>query len=292
MDLGHARRWALILHGGAKDIPKHQEKAHREGCERALAAGVAVLRDGGSSVTATEAAVRVLEEEPVFNAGIGSVPNAAGDIEMDAAMMDGRTLRIGAVSAIQRVRHPVSVARMLLNEQPILLASEGAERFAAETSAELCSADDLVAGEKKPGRDTVGCVALDLDGNMAVAASTGGLEGSPPGRVGDTALPGCGFYADNGIGAVAFSGDGESIARTLLAAHVMTMLHDRDPQSAAESAIERLGRVGGEAGCIVVDRRGRFGCAHNSSGFAFAFQASELDRPHVFLHAARKRARA
>jgi beta-aspartyl-peptidase (threonine type) len=292
MDLGQVPRWAIILHGGAKDIPKHQEQAHRKGCERALAAGVAVLRNGGSAVQATEASVRVLEEEPVFNAGTGSVRNAVGDIEMDAAMMEGRTLRIGAVSAIRRVRHPVSVARMLLHEQPILLTSGGAERFAAENAAELCSAEDLMADEEKPGRDTVGCVALDLEGDMAVAASTGGLEGSPAGRVGDTALPGCGFYADNSIGAVAFSGDGESIARTLLAAHVMTMLHDRDPQTAAESAIARLTRVGGEAGCIVVDRRGRFGCAHNSSDFAFAFQASDLDRPHVFLRAARKRARA
>jgi beta-aspartyl-peptidase (threonine type) len=129
----------------------------------------------------------------------------------------------------------------------------------------------------------VGCVALDGRGNLAAGTSTGGLTGCHPGRVGDSPLPGCGFYAENGRGAAAFSGDGESIARVTLAAHAMLCLAEGDPQAAAEATIQRLGRVGGEAGCILLDREGRPGWAHNSSGFAVAYAASGMDQPRVFL---------
>jgi beta-aspartyl-peptidase (threonine type) len=282
---GDSKRWCIILHGGAKDIAPEAEAAHRAGCHVALAAGEAVLRRGGSAVEAVEVAIRALEDDPTFNAGYGSVLNANGDVEMDAAVMDGSTLDVGGVAGLRGVRHPVSVARLMLRERPVLLAAEGARHFAAEQGAELCDPRDLVRqpAPAGPAHDTVGCLAFDARGALAAGTSTGGLSGSYPGRVGDSPLPGCGFYAENGCGAVAFSGDGESIARVTLAAHAMHRLADSNPQAAAEATIRRLGRVGGEAGCILLDREGQPGWAHNSSSFAVAYSASDMDQPCVFL---------
>ena len=136
--------WALIVHGGAKEIAPEQEEANRHGCLEALAAGQAILEQGGSAVDAVEAAIRILESDPTFNAGYGSDLNADGEVEMDAALMDGSSLALGAVAAIQGVRHPISVARRMLSETPTLLVGEGARRFAAAQDAELCEPGELV----------------------------------------------------------------------------------------------------------------------------------------------------
>jgi L-asparaginase / beta-aspartyl-peptidase len=281
--------WAIIVHGGAKEIVPEQEEVNRAGCLTALAAGRALLERDGTAVAAVEAAIRVLEDDPTFNAGYGSVLNAADEVEMDAAVMDGRTLDVGAVAGIKGVRHPVSVAGLLLGEGPTLLVSDGARTFAAERGAELCDPAAMItpaqtACEARRGHDTVGCVALDSAGNLAAGTSTGGLQGTPPGRVGDSPLPGCGFYADNAAGAVAFSGDGESIARTLLAARVMQGLEaGREPKDAVQRSLAHLGRVGGEAGGIAVDDQGRIGFAHNSSHFALAWMSDGMNTPRVRL---------
>jgi len=284
-------RWALILHGGAKTIKPELFDRNREGCLAAAAAGATVLRNGGSAVLAVEEAVRRLEDNPVFNAGLGSVLNSDGVVEMDAAIMDGSTLAVGAVAGVRRIRNPVGVARAMLDERPVLLAGEGAERFAADHGIALCDpsemiAKDAVASEYSKAHDTVGCVALDMQGRIAAATSTGGLPGKHPGRIGDSPVPGSGFYADDRLGGTAFSGDGESILRTMLAAHVMSGLETGSAGPAAASAIARLGRVGGEAGAIVIDRAGRFGIAHNSDHFAIALDASWLDYPRAALTAA------
>jgi isoaspartyl peptidase/L-asparaginase-like protein (Ntn-hydrolase superfamily) len=282
-------RWAIVLHGGAKTIAFHRREANQVGCLSALAAGVAALRSAGA-VAAVETAIRVLESDPTFNAGRGSVLNADGDIEMDAAIMDGANLNVGAVAALRSVRHPITVARLLLRETPVLLTAEGARRFAADHGVQLCDQAALIVQDQKPGVqdhngcDTVGCVALDMAGNLASGTSTGGLAGCHPGRVGDSPLPGCGLYADNNLGGVAFSGDGEYIARMILAARVMQELEASSPQKAVERAIDRLKTIGGEAGGIALDRRGRVGWAHNSEGFAVALHTSAMDRPKVFLH--------
>jgi L-asparaginase / beta-aspartyl-peptidase len=281
--------WALILHGGAKEIAPEQEDANRTGCLAALKVGAAILNRGGTALDAVEATIRVLEDDPTFNAGRGSVLNADGEIEMDAAMMDGATLDIGGVAALRGVCHPISVARLMLREVPTLLVAEGAARFAAERGAELCGPRDLISagsgGTAAPdGHDTVGCVALDADGNLAAGTSTGGLTGCHPGRVGDSPLPGCGLYANNESGGVSLSGDGESIARTMLAARVVQSLESGDtPQAAIGASLLRLERVGGEAGGIVLDRRGRVGWAHNSSHFAIGYITSAMDQPKVHL---------
>lgn len=268
-------RWALIVHGGAKAIPLAAWARHRQGCLAAVEAGAAVLVAGGDAVSAVETAVRALEDDPTFNAGRGSVRNAAGEVECDAAIMDGASLAVGGVAAVRTLRHPISVARAMLPERPVLLVGEGAESFARAHGQEFCAPEDLLvdqaAGE---GCDTVGCVALDLAGNLAAGTSTGGLSGCAVGRVGDSPLPGCGLYADNMVGAVSLSGEGESLIRTTLAARLIRALEDQAPEPAIETAMAALARVGGEAGLIVIDRHGRVGWGHNSAQFAVAHAAS------------------
>jgi len=264
-------RWAIIVHGGAKPIAPGDEEAHRLGCLLALAAGQAVLEAGGAAVEAVETAVRVLEDDPTFNAGYGAVLNDRGEVECDAAIMDGRDLSVGGVAAVSTLRHPISVAAAMLPERPVLLVGAGAERFARAHDGEFCAPRDLVVERPgDPGCDTVGCVALDTRGHLAAGTSTGGLTGSHQGRVGDSPLPGCGLYADDAIGAVSLSGDGESLIRTTLAARLIHSLEAVAPGEAITLALARLARVGGEAGLIVIDADGRLDWGHNSPQFAVA----------------------
>jgi beta-aspartyl-peptidase (threonine type) len=282
------RRWALIVHGGAKEISPEEEQANREGCLEAVAAGQQVLEAGGHAVDAAEAAVKILESRPVFNAGYGSVLNRGGDVEMDASIMEGANLNIGAVGALKGVRHPVSVARMLLPEEPILVVGEGAFMFARDNHAELVPNEALITEENREelkfAKDTVGCVAMDQNGNLVAATSTGGLTGAFVGRLGDSPLPACGFYADNNIGAVAFSGHGEGIARLALAAQVMGSIDREGPEKALEKALAQLPRVGGDAGGISIAKDGQMGWTHNSPHFAVAMTASDMNEPRVWLH--------
>jgi len=270
--------WAIIVHGGAKTIAPQQEEAHRRGCLLAVAAGQAVLAAGGGAVEAVETAIRILEDDPTFNAGYGAVLNDRGQVECDAAIMDGRDLSVGGVAAVSTLRHPISVAASMLPERPVLLVGQGAERFAEAHGGEICTSGDLfVERSGDPGCDTVGCVALDTHGHLAAGTSTGGLTGCHQGRVGDSPLPGCGLYADDAVGAVSLSGDGESLIRTTLAARLIHSLESVPPGAAIELALARLGDVGGEAGLIVIDADGRMDWGHNSPQFAVAHARS--DRP-------------
>lgn len=267
--------WAIIVHGGAKTISPQQEDAHRSGCLLALAAGQAVLEAGGSAVDAVEMAIRALEDDPTFNAGYGAVLNDKGEVECDAAIMDGGDLSVGGVAAVSTLRHPISVAASMLPERPVLLMGHGAECFARDHGGEICAPCDLfVERPGDPGCDTVGCVALDIHGHLAAGTSTGGLTGSHAGRVGDSPLPGCGLYADDAVGAVSLSGDGESLIRTTLAARLIHSLEAVPPGPAIDLALARLAQVGGEAGLIVIDAEGRIGWGHNSPQFAVAHARS------------------
>lgn len=271
-------RWLLIVHGGAKTIEPGKQEANRQGCLAAANAGATVLRYGGGAVPAVEAAIRSLEDDPTFNAGRGSTPQASGAIEMDASIMDGRDLSVGGVAGVKRVMHPIEAARAMLTEQTVLLVSDGADRFAAEQGLALIDAADLGQAATAGEPDTVGCVAIDMHGHLAAGTSTGGLEGMPDGRVGDSPLPGCGLYADDQVGAVALSGDGETIVRTMIASRVIHGLEEgAGPQESAEAAIRQLDRVDGEAGAIVIDRQGRIGIAHNSDHFALAVAGSDVE---------------
>lgn len=277
--------WSLVLHGGARAIDAADRPRFAEGCLQAARIGETILARGGSAVDAVEAVVRTLEDLPQFNAGTGSVRNAEGRVQMDAAIMDGSTLAVGGVGALEGFRHPVSIARAMLDATPTLLVGEGARRFAEATGAERAKpAQNDMSDQASAGCDTVGCVARDRHGHVAAAGSTGGLAGKMPGRVGDTPLPGCGLYADDALGAVALSGDGESISRGMLGARALFALADKEPGDAAEAAIGQLPRTGGEAGVILIDAAGRIGIAHNSPQFSIAIAAHWLDAPRAGTH--------
>lgn len=295
---------AIIVHGGATSIPAEEEEAYRAGCRRALEAGWAVLSGGGPAIDAVEAAVRVLEDDPTFNSGCGGALNAAGEVELCAGVMEGRELRFGAITVAQGLPHPISVARALMERQGTrLLAGRGAEGFAESVGAERCDPADLITDKQRQAwerqqaeqtepsasHDTVGCVALDAEGRIVAGTSTGGEVGLPVGRVGDSPLPGCGFYAEQAIGGCSSSGNGEQLMQLVLAKTVVELLSaGLSADEAAEAAIESLGeRVGGEGGCIVLDRAGRVGWAHNSSHMACAFRTAEMDGPEVAVRKAR-----
>lgn len=269
--------WALIVHGGAREIPDTDRDDFRRGCAVAATVGRAVLEAGGTAVDAAIAAVRALEDDPVFNAGIGASQRADGRVQRDAAVMDGSTLDVGAAAAVEGVPHPIDLAASLLREEEVLLVGPGAERLAAQRG--LTAAADSHGGRERPAAlDTVGCVARDRDGHLAAAVSTGGIGGARVGRVGDSPLPGEGFFADDEVGAVVLSGAGEQIARVALAAWVEhKMRAGLDPAAATTSALERLDRVGGQAGLIALDRTGRPGWAYSSPDFAIAYVSSAHD---------------
>lgn len=295
-------RPAIIVHGGAWALPDDEVEAHKAGCLHAVQAGWKVLLDGGSALDAVEAAVRVMEDDPVFDAGVGSFLNADGEVELDAAVMDGFTLRCGAIAGVQRVRHPISVARHVLDSHHILMVGLGAERFAQKVGAELCAPEELIVererlrwealrtqegytGRAAFGHDTVGCVALDSKGRLAAGTSTGGTPNKVPGRVGDSPLIGCGLYADGELGGCSTTGWGESIIKVVLAKTAVDLLaQDTEPDLAAQRAIEVLARrADGLGGCILLDRNGRVGWAYNTPRMACAYMTAELTEPAVFV---------
>ncbi|BDI17644.1 peptidase T [Nostoc cf. commune SO-36] len=284
---------AIIVHGGAKTITDDKVAANNAGCTAAVEAGWAVLISGGSAAEAVEAAIRVLETDQTFNASLGATLNSDGEVELDAAIMEG-SLSWGAVAAVQGIRHPISVARKVMDDKPRLLVARGAERFSADSGAEMCKKENLITNEQwqewkedqkvidRP--NTVGCVALDASGILAAGTSTGGTTKQQQGRVGDTALVGSGLYADNKFGGCSTTGDGESIIPVVLAKTAVDFLSgDRHPEEAAQMAIDTLvSKVEGEAGCILIDRQGRVGWAYNSSHMACAYMTEGQDKVAVF----------
>jgi len=227
---------SLIVHGGAWDIPNEAVDACKAGCRRALEAGWAVLRGGGAALDAVEAAIMVLEDDPVFDAGFGSHLNFDGRVECDAIVMNGASLRAGAVAALQRVRNPIRAARAVLEHSShMMLVAEGAERFARDHGVPLCDPAELIcdaervawqlcredshAAEHHRGHEqgTVGAVAIDARGQLYAGTSTGGTCCKLPGRVGDSPLIGCGCYADATSGGVSCTGYGEAIMKIVMA---------------------------------------------------------------------------
>jgi L-asparaginase / beta-aspartyl-peptidase len=293
---------ALVVHAGAGAWePGSERLAEAEAaCARAAAAGQAVLVSGGTALDAVEAAVRVLEDCPVLDAGRGSYPNAAGRIEMDALIMDGRTLDLGAVAAVERVRNPVSLARRVMDAcEHSFLVGPGAGDFADAVGFPRCELSDLLVGEaREGGRDarrgpgppagpgsggsTVGAVARDVHGNLAAATSTGGTRAKLPGRVGDSPLVGSGAYADNWTAAVSATGHGEALMKIVMSKRVCDFVAGGlSAQGACRAAIQVLAeRVGGAGGVIAVDARGRPGVAYNTSAMPHAV-ALGADPPTV-----------
>jgi beta-aspartyl-peptidase (threonine type) len=281
-----AAGFAIVVHGGAGQVPAEDADACLAGCRAALAAGAAILARGGGALEAVQAAVMLLEDDPRFNAGRGAVLNRDGHIELDASIMDGATLAGGAVAAVRRIRNPVALARAVLDDgRHVLLAGAGAEAFARAAGIPACTEGELrVARQAQRWRDargTVGAVARDAAGRLAAATSTGGVSGKLAGRVGDSAVIGAGTYADERV-AVSCTGQGEAILRLMLARRVAEWLADGGaPEQAARRAVALLGaRLEAEGGLIVVDRDGAFGIAHNSPQLPAAWQTAGSE-PHA-----------
>jgi beta-aspartyl-peptidase (threonine type) len=271
----------IFVHGGAGNDFDDRLTEFRDGVERAVQAGWTVLSRAGSALEAVEAAVRVLEDDPNFDAGHGSFLNANQEVEMDAMVMEGARLGYGAVAGIQRVANPVSVARMVMERTAhSIFVGLGAEQFAHSQGVPICPMEELVAGSStqllrpedrvfRPGEpgDTVGAIALDVNGLLAVAVSTGGTAGKLPGRVGDSPIIGCGAYADNSLGAAAATGNGEAIMKVLFSKTACDFLErGLSPQQAAEKALRVLERKTGpsQGGILLMNPAGEVGSAFNT----------------------------
>jgi L-asparaginase / beta-aspartyl-peptidase len=285
---------ALVIHGGAGVIERAKmspaaEASYRAGLAAALDAGYAVLERGGTSLDAVVAAVRTMEDDPQFNAGRGAVLDHDGNAELDAAIMDGSGPRAGAVAALLHVKNPIELARLVMDKSPhVLLVGAGAEEFALEQGValvpnsyfrterrlrELEEARAAAAAKAKAasggGHGTVGAVALDADGNLAAATSTGGLTNKHRGRVGDSPLIGAGTYASNQSCAVSGTGDGEYYIRQVVAYDICALVEYRHlplEQAVHQVIHEKLRRTGGEGGVIAVDPAGHTAMDFNSAG--------------------------
>jgi L-asparaginase / beta-aspartyl-peptidase len=289
-------RFALVIHGGAGTIERDKmtgesEREYRAGLESALKAGYNVLKAGGSSLDATEAAVRALEDDPHFNAGKGAVFTSAGTNELDAAIMDGRTLKAGTVSVLRHIKNPIELARLVMEKSPhVMLSGEGAEKFATENGVRLVdqkyfftqerwdALQKMKAAEKnrhagvmitdQDRHGTVGAVALDQSGNLAAATSTGGTTNKRPGRVGDSPIIGGGTYANNATCAVSATGDGEYFIRAAAAHDISALMEYRGMKlpDAAQTVLDKVAKLGGTGGLIAVDRDGNITLPFNTSG--------------------------
>jgi beta-aspartyl-peptidase (threonine type) len=282
---------AIAIHGGAGTLSSAQlnpesDRVYRAGLERAVRAGFGVLDKGGSSLDAVTIAVQVLEDDPLFNAGRGSVLSANGLHELDASIMDGRDLSAGAVTGVRNVRNPIVLARRVMERSPhVMLAGEGAEEFARDQGLEPVANnyftterrqrefDLLLEGKKAAGREalmgTVGAVALDTHGNVAAATSTGGMTGKKWGRIGDSPIIGAGTYAANDCCAVSATGHGEFFIRAAVAHEIASLMRYKglDVVQAADVVVmQQLVRMGGSGGVIAVGRDGRIAMPFNSEG--------------------------
>lgn len=268
---------AIIVHGGAGRIRAEELPRRLDGCKVAALAGWKIMQQGGSALDAAEAAVVALEDNPLFNAGTGSTLNSLGQVEMDAAIMEGETLRAGAVAAVQGIKNPIKLARRVLEDgRHLLFAGDGALLFAREIGFPQYDAEALIVEAERARwqekHGTVGCVALDFEGKIAVATSTGGIFNKLPGRVGDSPLIGCGTYA-NEYGGVSCTGQGETIIRIVMAKTTLDFLKNgADPKTAAQQAIALLAQtLGGTAGLIMIDRQGKIGYARNTEHMPVGF---------------------
>ena len=291
--------FGLVTHGGAGTIERskmtpERERGYRSGIERALAAGYEILKRGGSSLDATGAAVRVLEDDPHFNAGKGAVFTNVGTNELDAAVMDGKTFKAGAVACLRHIKNPILLARLVMEKSGhVMMDGEGAEVFARENGIEIVDQkyfytkerwDALekvkaaekrgASGEKKfiisdqDRHGTVGAVALDQHGDLAAATSTGGTTNKRAGRVGDSPVIGAGTYANNATCAVSATGDGEYFIRATVGHDISALMEYRGMslKEAAQTVLDKVAKLGGTGGLIAIDRRGNIALPFNTAG--------------------------
>lgn len=306
----------LVIHGGAGSIVKskmtpEKEREYRAKLQEALDVGYAILENGGSSIDAVERAVMILEDSPLFNAGKGSVFTSEGKNEMDASMMEGKTLNAGAVAAVTNVKNPIQAARLVMEKSPhVMLTGRGAEIFSQQNGVDTASPDYFYdelrhqqwekikdteriqldhsehKGDVQPSFDvefnpnpdgkygTVGAVALDKEGNLAAATSTGGMTNKSYGRVGDSPIIGSGTYANNKTCAVSCTGHGEFFIRTSAAYDVSARMEYQELSlsEAAQAIIDKIAAIGGSGGLIAVDVKGNLAMPFNTKGMYRAYK--------------------
>lgn len=296
---------AIAIHGGAGTMRKEnmtaeQEEAYRRKLTEALTLGHEILKNGGGSLDAVEQVIILLEDSPLFNAGKGAVFTNAGTVELDASIMEGKTLQAGAAAAVKHVKNPISLARLVMEKSPhVMLAGEGAEAFAREQgmeavpneyfhtdrrreelqrqqsreqerqkSTQFPALQSGSEGNNSRQYGTVGVAALDRSGNLAAGTSTGGRSNKRWGRVGDSPIIGAGTYADNRTCAVSATGHGEYFMRLVVAHRISALMAYRglSVNKAAEQAIRELGELGGDGGVIAVDQNGNIAMPFNTAG--------------------------
>ncbi len=286
----------IVIHGGAGTIRKEQmtpdrEKQYREKLTEALMAGYNIVKQGGTSLDAVIASVRIMEDSPLFNAGKGAVFTNEGTNELDAAIMDGASLKAGAVAVLKRIKNPIDLARLVMEKSPhVMMIGEGAEAFAKQQGVEFVDPSyfrteerwqqlqrakerDQRQGALPDKRGTVGAVALDRNGNLAAATSSGGMTNKKFGRVGDVPIIGAGTYANNNTCGVSATGAGEYFIRSVVAHDISAMMEYKGLplKQAAELVIEKVGKLGGDGGVIALDRNGNIAMPFNTSGMYRAY---------------------
>jgi beta-aspartyl-peptidase (threonine type) len=285
--------WAIVIHGGAGVITRDRltpeaEAEYREKLQTALDTGAAVLAGGGTALDAIERTIHVMEECPLFNAGKGAVFTHEGRNEMDASIMDGSNLAAGAVAGVTDIKSPISAARKVMEASPhVLLAGKGASEFAAEQGLEIVDPSYFYTEERyqqlrkaldKEKFGTVGCVVLDLHGNIAAGTSTGGMTNKRYNRIGDTPIIGAGNYANNNTCAVSGTGHGEFFIRYTVAHDISALMEYKGLtlDSAARLVVnEKLLKAGGSGGVIAIDRKGNISMPFNSEGMYRGYRTSE-----------------
>ena len=294
------KKFCIAVHGGAGDLPflgmdKKREGEFKQALEECLSLGYRILAGGGSALDAVELTVRALEDEPIFNAGRGSSINRDGIVEMDSAIMCGKTLRAGAVTCVTNIKNPVALARKVMDHcEHLYLSAEGALDFAKEIGMELMPMDYFITEERyakwqhkrKTGgtadvtreSGTAGAVALDMHGNLASATSTGGLTNKRKGRIADTSIIGAGTYANNLTCAVSCTGTGEYIIRTVAAHETSSLLSYKGlslHEACEHMLLERLMPLGGQFGMIAIDNDGDYKCVFNTERMYRAWRSSD-----------------
>jgi beta-aspartyl-peptidase (threonine type) len=318
--------FGFVIHGGAGTIERsrmtpEREKAYRDKLTEALRAGYDVLNRGGVCLDAVVAAITLLEDSPLFNAGKGAVFTNAGTNELDSSIMDGRTLKAGAVAGLKRIKNPILLARLVMEQSPhVLMTGEGAEAFATQKGVELVDPKYFYTEERWqqlqkakdaekspppkrsnlereaiPSKDasaldehkfgTVGAVCLDRAGNLGAGTSTGGTTNKKFGRVGDSPIIGAGTYANNETCAVSCTGDGEYFIRSVVAHDISAQMQyaGKAVAQAAESTLEKVAKIGGTGGLIAIDRRGNFSMPFNTSGMYRGWIGPDAE-PHVLIY--------
>ncbi len=312
--IGFSQHIALVIHGGAgniykENLPDSLENLYRQKMEEALNTGFALLSQGGTSLDAVRATIKVMEDSPLFNAGKGAVFTNEGTNEMDAAIMDGASLNAGAVSGVRHIKNPIDAAiEVMLHSPHVMLSGSGAEDFAKSRGVELVDPEYFYTEKRyqqllkakqaesqeqgstdQPNKEykfgTVGAVALDIHGNIVAGTSTGGMTNKRYGRIGDSPIIGAGTYANNKTCGISATGHGEYFIRSVVAYDISALMEYKglNIQSAADVVIQdKLTKLGGEGGVIGLDAEGNIMFSFNSNGMFRGF-IKALNQPNIFI---------